>query len=408
MKKNSVELKDKIATLQTRCKEIVATCKKELREMTEDEEKEFQEDKEEIAELKQELDELKEELNSKFREYEDELPEDYEEKEEEDEPKEDEERECDEEETKKRSKKIRSNKMKKTSLIKEIRNAVKNNKKSVIVNAETRAVQVQGANGVHDQVVETEIEGILEPLYANSVLTKLGARWYTGLPMGDVQIPVMTASTVGWEGEIDEASATGNTFTTVKLQPKRLSAYVDISKQLIAQDNIGVENAIRRDLVNALNDKLEATLFSDDAGTTEKPAGLFYNVTETNVDDFAGLCQFEAAVEENNVYGQMKYVLSPAAKATFRSMPKGQNSNVGLVYTDGEMDGIESYVTTNVESKKFIYGDFSNLVVGNWGGIEIVVDPYTQATKGCVRLVINAYFDFKPARTVAFNYGNVD
>ena len=52
--------------------------------------------------------------------------------------------------------------------------------------------------------------------------------------------------------------------------------------------------------------------------------------------------------------------------------------------------------------------DFSNIVVGSWGGIEITIDPYTQATKGCIRLIINAYFDFKPARTVAFNYGNVD
>ena len=79
-----------------------------------------------------------------------------------------------------------------------------------------------------------------------------------------------------------------------------------------------------------------------------------------------------------------------------------------MVYEAGEMDGVETYVTTNVATKKFVYGDFSNLVVGSWGNVEITIDPYTQATKGCVRLVINAYFDFKPARTVAFNFGNVD
>lgn len=299
-------------------------------------------------------------------------------------------------------------KMKKEiSLVKEIRNAIDENKKSVIVAAETRAAQVTGESGVHDEVVETEITGILEPLYANSVLAKLGARWYTGLPMGDVQIPVMGKQTVKWEGETDAADSTAPTFAAVKLQPKRLSAYVDISKQLLAQDTIGVEQAIRRDLVNALNDKLEATLFGNAAGTTSQPAGLFYNASETNVDDFAGLCAFEAAVEAQNVYGNMKYVMSPTAKATFRGMIKGTNAT-GMVYEAGEMDGTETYVTTNVASKKFIYGDFSNLVVGSWGNVEIVVDPYTQAANGCVRLVINAYFDFKPVRTVAFNYGNVD
>ena len=363
-----ITLKEQITELRDKAKSIVDNVKLETRDLTEDEEKE-------IEEIKSQIDEKEE----------------------------------DKEENQKRNlnKNISTNTMKKLSLVKEIRNAIAENKKSVVVNAETRAMTVQGENGVHDQVVETEIEGILEPLYANSVLAKLGARWYSGLPMGDVQIPVMSKSTVKWEGETDDADSTGNAFTTVKLSPKRLSAYIDISKQLLAQDTIGVENAIRRDLVNALNDKLEATLFGDDAATTEQPAGLFYNVTETNVDDFAGLCQFEAAVEAENVSGNMKYVMSPSAKAAFRCMIKGTN-NTGMVYEAGEMDGVPTFVTTNVESKKFIYGDFSNLVVGSWGNIEITIDPYTQATKGCVRLIINAYFDFKPARTVAFNFGNVD
>ena len=383
-----LECKDAINELRNKCATIIDLAKTEVRDLTEDEDKELCELKEEIEAKKEEIKALQDELDKKM-------------------PKDDPEEEQEEEKDNKRNKNIRSNKMKKLSLVNEIRTAIDENKKSVIVNAEKRAVTVQGGEGVHDAVVETEIEGILEPLYANSVLAKLGARWYTGLPMGDVQIPVMGKSAVKWEGETDEADSTGNSFTTVKLQPKRLSAYIDISKQLLAQDTIGVEAAIRRDLVNALNDKLEATLFGDDAGTTEQPAGLFYNAVETNVDDYAGLCAFEAAVEAENVYGNMKYVMSPAAKAAFRCMIKGTNAT-GMVYEAGEMDGVETYITTNVETKKFVYGDFSNLVVGSWGDVEITIDPYTQSTKGCVRLVINAFFDFKPARTVAFNFGNVD
>lgn len=379
-----VEIKEQITEKRNRIQEIIDLAKQEIRDLSEEEEKE-------VEELKAAIDEKKDEICKLQRELDEKLPKEDEEKEE-----------------NKRNKNIRSNtKMKNLSLVKEIRKAIDENKKSILVNAETRAVQVTGGEGVHDAVVETEITGILEPLYANSVLAKLGARWFTGLPMGDVQIPVMSKNTVKWEGETDEADATGNTFTTVKLSPKRLSAYVDISKQLIYQDTIGVENAIRRDLVNALNDKLESTLFGSAAGSTEQPAGLFYNVVETNVDDYAGLCAFEAAVENENVYGDMKYVMNPSAKAAFRCMIKGTN-NTGMVYEAGEMDGVETYVTTNVASKKFIYGNFSNLVIGNWGNVEITIDPYTQATKGCVRLVINAYFDFKPARTVAFNFGNVD
>jgi HK97 family phage major capsid protein len=389
-----IECKEIITEKRNRIEEIVNLAKTEIRDLSEDEQKEIDDLKQEIEDKKEEIKELQDELDKQV-------------------PKEDEEetKACDddekEEDKRNLNKYISRNKMKQISLVKEIRNAIDENKKSVIVAAETRAAQVTGDSGIHDEVVETQIEGILEPLYANSVLAKLGARWYTGLPMGDVQIPVMGKQTVKWEGETDEADATAPTFTTVKLQPKRLSAYVDISKQLIAQDTIGVEQAIRRDLVNALNDKLEATLFGNAAGSTEQPAGLFYNASETNVDDFAGLCAFEAAVEAQNVYGNMKYVMSPTAKATFRGMIKGTNAT-GMVYEAGEMDGVETYVTTNVATKKFVYGDFSNLVVGSWSNVEITIDPYTQATKGCIRLVINAYFDFKPARTVAFNFGNVD
>lgn len=389
-----IEIKEQITEKRNRIEEIINLAKTEIRDLSEDEQKEVDEIKEEIEKKKAEIKELQDELDKQV-------------------PKDEETKACDDEDKDEDKRNLnkyisRNKKMKKEiSLVKEIRNAIDENKKSVIVAAETRAAQVTGDSGVHDDVIETEITGILEPLYANSVLTKLGARWFPGLPHGDVQIPVMGKQTVKWEGETDAADSTQPTFTTVKLSPKRLSAYVDISKQLIYQDTIGVEAAIRRDLVNALNDKLEATLFGNAQGTTEQPAGLFYSAVETNVDDYAGLCAFEAAVENQNVYGQMKYVMNPSAKAAFRCMIKGNNAT-GMVYENGEMDGVETYVTTNVASKKFIYGDFSNLVVGSWGDIEITVDPYTQAVNGCVRLVINAYFDFKPARTVAFNYGNVD
>lgn len=376
-----LELKEKIEELNNRAKEIIDSAKGETRDLNEDENTELADIRSQVTEYKTQITAIDEAEQRKAKEL----------------------------NTDNKNSNIFDNKKmtKKLSLIKEIRNAIENNEKSIVLNAETRAdavMQVTGGSGVHDSVVETEIEGILEPLYANSVLTKLGARWYSGLPMGDVQIPIMGASSVNWEGEVDQAAATSNSFTTVKLSPKRLSAYIDISKQLIAQDTIGVEAAIRRDLINALNAKLEATLFGGAEGTTEQPAGLFYGVTPTEVTDFKGVCDLEAAVESNNIYGEMKYVMNPKAKAGFRSMIKGTN-NSGFVYESGEMDGIPTYVTTNVNDNLFIYGDFSNLIVGSWGNIELTIDPFTQATKGCVRLIVNAYFDFKPARSIAFAFG---
>lgn len=383
---NSVEIKTRINEITERMKQIVELCKTEVREMTEEEDQEFKSLREEIDEKKQEL----KSLEDKLAQYSRELP-----------------NEEEEEEKETEEKNTRNNKMKKTSLIKELRNAMDNNQKVITINAEKRTVQVTGEAGIHDEVVETEIDGILEPLYAKSVLSQLGARWYTGLPHGDVQVPIMGKGSCGWAGEVAAASASSNEFTTVKLSPKRLTAYVDISLQMLREDNIGVEAAVRRDIVNALNDKLEATIFGNAAATEVKPAGIFYNVSPTNIDDYAGLCQFEAGLDDANINGQKKYLMGNTAKATFRSMIKGTNAT-GMVLEANQIDGTPMINTSNVSTKKFVYGDFSYLAIGSWGDIEITIDQYTQAVNGCVRLVINAFFDAKILRPEAFVFGDVD
>lgn len=384
MKLNSVAIKQEINELVERSKAIVELCKTEVREMTAEEETEFNSLKEQIDNKKTEL----KELEDKLSEYERMVP------------KEEEVKEGEKEEKNQRNKSM------KKSLVKELRNAIDNNIKTITVNAETRAMQVTGGGGVHDSVVETEIDGILEPLYANSVLSQLGARWYTGLPKGDVQVPIMGKGNVGWEGEIAAAQATGNTFTTKKLSPKRLTAYVDISKQLLVQDTIGVEAAIRRDIVNALNDKLQATILGVEDKSDVKPAGIFYNVSETTINNYKDLCKFEAGLDDANINGEKKYLMGNTAKATFRSMVKG-NNNTGMVLEANQMDGTPMINTSSVATNKFAYGDFNYLAIGSWGDLDITVDQYTQAANGCIRLVINAFFDAVILRPEAFKFGTV-
>lgn len=379
-----LQIKEEITEKRNQIVAIVDACKAETRDLTSEEQTQVDELTADIEAKKEEIRALEDEMN-KLIPAEAEINAEL-------------------NEINQRNKNINVNKMKNISLVKEIRKAIDEKQPNIKLNAETRAVQVTGQDGVHDQVVETEIEGILTGLYPNSVMDQLGIRHYEGLPMGDIQIPIMSKQTVKWEGETDEADATGVSFTTVKLQPKRLSAYVDISKMLIYQDTIGVENAIRADLVRALRDKIEATLFSDGAGTTEQPAGLFYGKTPTECSTFADICDFEADLEDANVYGNMRYVMNPKAKGFFRAVAKGQN-NSGFVYENGQMDDIPTAVTTNVGENLFIYGDFSDVVFAIWNDLDLTIDTVTQATKGCVRIVINAYVDFKVARGVTLAFG---
>lgn len=273
-----------------------------------------------------------------------------------------------------------------------------------IPTSELRATITVATEG--EDVVPTDLYDILEPLRAKNVLVAAGAKFLTGL-VGDVQVPSMNAGNVTWEGETAAAKDAGYTFSSVKLSPKRLTAYVDISKQFLVQDSKSAEALIRQDIINAINTKLEATILGTEAGTTTKPAGIFNGKTVNKIASFADVCKLEANIEDANVNGECKYVMSNKAKAAFRNMAKSTKSTE-LVMEGGSIDGTAVLNTSNVQNQDVVYGDFSNLAIGQWGGIDLTVDPYTKAAEGQVRLVVNAYFDAKVLREGAFAYGTTD
>ena len=255
----------------------------------------------------------------------------------------------------------------------------------------------------HDDVIEVEFADLLTPLRAKNVLVAAGAKYMSGL-IGDVQVPIMGAGNVTWEGEVASAKEAGYTFTSKKLQPKRLTAYVDISKQFLVQDSIGAEQAIRADIVAAINSKLESTILGSAQGSTTTPAGIFYDQSPKKITTFKDICDLEASIEDANVIGECKYVMSNKAKAALRNMPKSSKSTQ-LVMENGEVDGTPVLNTSNVEAQNIAYGDWNNLAIGQWGSIDLVVDPYTLAKDGQVRIVINAFFDAVTLRPEAFAFG---
>ena len=266
----------------------------------------------------------------------------------------------------------------------------------VIPTNEVRAIHSVTADG--ESVVATDVFDILTPLRAKNVLAHAGATIYSNLT-SDVKIPIMSKSNVTFEEENGNAKDGAGAFNYLKLTPHRLTAYVDISKELLAQDSVDVENAIRTDLVNAINSKLEEAFLSDFSGSTVQPKGVFAVVKPDSAvtKDFATLVANEAKVEDANILNEPVYILSNKAKAALRAMAKGAKSTE-LVYENGEVDGTKAYNTSNVPASNYLFGDMSSLVIGTWSGLDLIVDPYTQAAKGAVRLVVNMYVDFGVAR----------
>ena len=245
------------------------------------------------------------------------------------------------------------------------------------------------------EIVATDKLNILGPLMDKSILAEAGATFLTGL-VGNISIPTYTGSTCGWKGELEAADNGKGTFSSVELSPKRLTAYIDISKQFLAQDSVGAEEMLRADIVNALVAKLESTIFGDAAGDNTKPAGIF-NSAEVVAPSYQAVCEAEAAVKDYS--GEKRFVMGPSAKSAFKQATiSGAKSDLRLLLEDGEVDGYPVSDSSNVVAGGYAFGDFGELVVAQWGGIDIVVDPYTLATKNAIRLVINAYFDAKVRR----------
>ena len=270
---------------------------------------------------------------------------------------------------------------------------------------EERATVQATVTTAGEEVVETEKLNILEPLKNKLVFTELGANYLTGL-VGNISIPSYSGSTAGWAGEIESAQDGAGSFDTVEYAPKRITAYIDISKQFINQDAVGAEALLRRDIVDAIAQVLESTILGENDATTKKPAGIFYGAGKVEVS-YDTLIDMEETLETANVPGDYKFVVSPAIKAAMKKTTEGgTKSDFRFLYQNGEANGYKVISTGN--SKGIALANWSDLLVCQFGALDLTVDQFTQATKGCIRLVVNAYFDAKFRRAESVVTGIVD
>lgn len=293
--------------------------------------------------------------------------------------------------------------MEKFSLTKEIRSAIESGTNKIDMRAYT--VTDEGTD-----VVGTEVFDIFAPLRAKNVLTDAGVRVITGIK-NNVQVPVFGATEAKFANELANASDGTGAITSVKLSPKRVTAKVPVSLELLAQDSVGIENMIREDLQNAVYAAVEDKVFGRQAESTDVYAGIINGVANASISDvstFVALTNMEATVETANVdVSKCKYVVSPSGRGKLRAMPKSAKTTE-LVMQQGEIDGTEVLSTGHLNdvSVNVIYGDWSNIVVGAWDNVQIdTVRDTASLSAGTVNLIVNAYVDVKCARKNAFAFG---
>lgn len=289
------------------------------------------------------------------------------------------------------------------------RSGVEMTEGSLVVPMSFRSALTAGAdNGV---LIDEDKQEMLFPLENRLILAQAGARYMTGLT-GNISWPNTTAANVFWEGENTEAKDGANAFGKSKVfSPKRLTAYVDISKQLLIQENRDVEGIVRQLITNAIAQKIEATAFGE-AGGGNTPDGIFADIEATSGSlDWATIVDLETKVDtQNALMGDLAYVMHPALLGKAKTKVKDASGAGGFVFgTDGAgtMNGYKALRTNNVggsssDGYNVIFGNWNDFFIGQWGSVEILVDQYTQATKGMVRLVVNSYWNMGVIREESF------
>ena len=397
---DEIKIKEEIAEIRSKMDNIKDNIISEKRAMTDGEQQELEALRAQINEKNEEIKALREKIEEEGKKME----------------KEEKQKECDDEkemkscdgedpkEENKRNKNINVNKMNKLQY--RFKQAVENREYNRDIKLDKRSITVTGGTGMHDALIQEDFTEILEPLYANSILTKLGIQTRRG-QVNDVHVPKISKGTVGFIGEIEPAQATGFEFNYITLRPKRIAAYYDISEQALIQDSIGTFDACQKNLVRKVEEYIEQEIFGDTASSDLRPAGMFNGVQTKTITNYKDLCELEADCEEKNVVGDMRYALSPRAKAFFRQLHKA-NNNTSMVFEYGEMDGTPAEVSSAVPKYKFVYGNWNNLLFCSWNdGILKISDSATGLITGEVRVYLAAYIDWAVLRPEAFAFGEV-
>jgi HK97 family phage major capsid protein len=278
----------------------------------------------------------------------------------------------------------------------------------------------QGDQPADGRVLVTEDRrGMIEMLRDALVTSSLGATVLTGLK-GDIIFPTHTQGAVStWKGEIEPLDKSNVKFGSQKMAPHRLGTYVDLSKQLIIQSSIDIEAFVRNEIIGSVTRAVDvAAIYGD--GQDNEPLGLLNNTGISKfvggdngaIPDLATLVALEAMVDVNNAAtGTLKYLLSNKIKGTLKTQPVAQGTPLMVLNSNTELNGFP-FVASNLvkdaakgtatAASAIVFGNWADLFIGQWGGMDITRDDITLALKGEVRLIINTFWDSMLRRQKSF------
>jgi HK97 family phage major capsid protein/HK97 family phage prohead protease len=273
--------------------------------------------------------------------------------------------------------------------------------------------------------VATDLVGLIPTLRNNMASIQAGAQLLTNLT-GDVAMPRRASdSTATWRSEGGVSTQSDPTYEQVTLSPNRLTTHTEFTHQLLRQSSIDVEAEVRDVLFYAIANALETAIYAG-SGSSNQPTGIL-NATGVNDADhgsngtilsWANVVQMEKMVAvDNALKAKLAYITNATAAAKMK-VTKKDTYQGGWIWenftplTKGMVNGYDAYITntisssitrgTNTDCSAVIFGDWSQVMIGQWGAVDLIVNPYSLDTYGTVRVVVAGYYDIAIKQPSAF------
>lgn len=266
------------------------------------------------------------------------------------------------------------------------------------------------ANG--GAAVETSLlTGSFIDALRNRLITQAaGAQVLTGLT-GEIAIPRQTGvSQAYWVGEGASPTESQPALGQIRMTPRTVGAFTDLTRRVLTQTSMDMEAFARNDIVLQMALEIDRAVMYG-TGSNGEPLGLrnttgvqTQTVSVAGQPTFAELIGFETKIAQQNAdFGTLCYVTTPGVRGFMKGQPKVTNQAVFL--WDGGANPVNGYraeVSQQIASNEIWFGNWADLVIGMYSGLDLMVDPYTFSTSGTVRIAALQDLDVAVRRPVSF------
>jgi HK97 family phage major capsid protein len=254
----------------------------------------------------------------------------------------------------------------------------------------TTNVGTQGGYLVGEQLLTGSFIDLLRN--ASSIM-QMGVRMLTGL-VGDIDIPKQTGgATAYWVNEGGDLTGSQQALNQIRMSPKSLGCYTDITRRMMLQSSIDVENFVRGDFAIQMALAMDLAGLNGTGGNGQ-PLGILnttgigsVTLNAAHTPTWANIVGLETEVSTDNaLMGSLGYITNATIAGNMKVTEKATGTAKFLL-EDGQTNGYRCLVSNNVPTKHIVFGNFADLIIALWSGLDVTVDTNTLSKSGGTRIV---------------------